>query len=191
MARKIGTTMAAITAALCLVACGATDTSEGHASAEAAGSESSSADVVTGLDASDVVVLRSDSGVPNWYTWYDKGGESSTTGDSAFGACNDDWAFYYPIRRQDNPKDAYGYYASAAVEGVGEGILLSMVDEYAASGIRPYGVMVWVNETTQKTFSIDQVAEFYFIPDAELGADPSIAKELAPEIGLCAYEQLP
>lgn len=137
-------------------------------------------------DVSDVMVLTHAPAAPRWYR---KDGESSTPGEFAAGVCSND-LFYYPIRRQGDPKDAYGYFEPAIAEGIGGGILLSMEDDYATNGIVPYGFIVWVSETTQKVYPSDQVADSYFIPDAELGLDPEIAKQLAPEIGLCAYENI-
>lgn len=186
MARKIGGTIATFVAAMCLAACGAAGTSGEQASTESAKSESPDVAVVTGLDASNMVILAHDPTAPSWYI---KGVESSTPGEFTVGYCSND-LYYYPIRKQGDPADAYGYYAPAIVEGVGEGILLTMVEEYTTNGIEPYGLLVWVGETAQKVFSTEQVAEFYFIPDAELGDDPEIAKYLAPEIGLCADQNL-
>lgn len=186
MVSKIGSAIATIATAMCLAACSAAETSDGQAPAESAGSGSSDAAMAVELDAAEVVTLVSAPVAPSWYI---KGVESSTPGEFTAGNCSND-LYYYPIRKQGDPKDAYGYYASAVVEGIGEGILLTMVGEYATNGIEPYGLIVWVSETTQKVFSTEQVAEFYFIPDAELGDDPEIAKYLAPEIGLCADQNL-
>ena len=138
MASKIGSTTAAFVTVACLAGCGTAETSEGQASAESAGSGSSDAAMVADLAASEVAVLTHDPAAPPWYI---KGVESSTPGEFTAGNCSND-LYYYPIRKQCDPKDAYGYYASAVVEGIGEGILLTMVGEYATNGIEPYGLIV-------------------------------------------------
>lgn len=187
MVRRIGSIAAVLVSTVCLAACSAVETP----GAQDSNGSPEQASLVVGLDLSKVEVLVADMDVPPWYSM-DVG--TDTPGEFSVGGCSSE-VFYYPIRLQGDSKEAYGYFEPATVEELGDGILVSMTDSYKTGYIdKPYGMMVVIREMAHKIFSIDGFADYYFIPDAELGADPELAKKVTTEevseIGFCAYEEL-
>lgn len=177
MTKKIGSIAAGLAVAVSLAACSATDD---NALGEQVSAE------LAGLDIPYVVVIVSAPVEPAWYT--DRV-ESRQPGEFLAGGCGDALD-YYPLHPQDESRGSYGYFAPVALEDVGEGILVTMGDEFVENGIEIHGLILEFGATTEKVFPTEWATEYYFIPDAELGIAPETTKQRLTEIGLCARHKL-